>query len=219
MVLTGATVALYTVSGDTSTYSNETMNEVNETARGQPRYTVYEISNSAKRYMSTSEVPVFQKQIGGEGDWITITSDEISDIQYPGGRLILKDSLSEYDLVRCSSGEYYNVITELGGATTLKITDKYNLSDCTCFGDSAVARHPVTKEWSASIDKLLITNEDVTTLDDVLMIAVMYLHEDDDMRYEGYCYLEGCDVSITPNELIKGSMTLSGHGPLYFRMS
>jgi hypothetical protein len=144
----GSYCQIWTASGTTTDLVDEPMSEVDLTSLGYPRYTVYEITSAAKRYLSDAEVPVFQYLVGGSGDWITLTP---ARIEYCGGRIFLSTPLGANDTVRAHSGKYMSP-TKLAGAATLSFTDRTAGMDVTCYGDPAKIQTPGLDSWEASLD-------------------------------------------------------------------
>jgi hypothetical protein len=93
-------------------FSDEAMEEVNLLSlEGRARYTVYRIADATKRVIHDNEVPVFQKQVHGSGDWVTLTPLEV---WYPVGYIVLSTPLNSDDLVRVHTGIIVRHISYLG---------------------------------------------------------------------------------------------------------
>lgn len=222
-LLTGMDVVLKVATGSEVALTNEAMSVVLDEFPDGEDYTIYEISDPDKRYLSRSQVPVFQKYDNGE--WVNISSSEIADIQYPGGRVVLDEPLSSSDMVRCASGKHLSEITPILGGTSAKLSLKNDLVDVTTFGDVARMRYPVISDWSATLDLLVLLDDGVpsqlSTLKDLVdetLIAVIYMKVEDDVRFEGYCRLESLDVNLNADDVVKQPITLQGDGPLYLRL-
>lgn len=218
-VIPGSDVVIFYTDGTTADLTNEAMQAVDTS------YKIYEIISTTKRYLAMSTVPTFQKS-GNGIDWEVIPSSDIERIEYAGGRLVLKTALSSSYYVRCSSAKHYSNITQLIGGTSTKISDKNNLVDVTTCGDTARARFPTIQEWSATLDTIVNIQDggfpqisNLQELKGVPLIAIIYLNQSSDMRFEGYCYIESADINLNPDDVIKQPVSLQGFGPLYFRSS
>jgi hypothetical protein len=145
------TAIYYAYSGTPSSYSNTAMQEVDlsSVANGEhARYTVYRITSAALRGMFDSTVPVFEKDVAGNGAFATLTP---SEIWYGVGYIVLSVAIGATDVVRCASGSYI-ASTQLIGAFNRTYTDKTNMEDKTEYGDQSIMRHPVVDEWDAKVD-------------------------------------------------------------------
>ena len=144
----------YAPPASTAAYSNEAMEEVNLTPT-YPRYTVYRITASAKRCIYDSAVPLFQKDIAGNGSFSTLTP---SEIWYPAGYIILSTAIGSTDVVRCSTGNYLTP-TLIFGAASRTMNSTSTMDDVTCFGDTAIARYPIIEDWKAKADVFIAKNQ------------------------------------------------------------
>lgn len=144
--LAGSYARLYYCPTGTSEISDEAMQEVDLSAYGHDRYTVYEITSASTRYLNDDEVPVFQADTAGNSVFEAITP---STIEYVGGRIFLSSARGATDVVRCHSGHYLTPAQMLGAAV-MKFTDKRTVQECTCYGDTAVERRPTIDSWDAS---------------------------------------------------------------------
>ena len=151
--------AIYTTSGTTAALSDEAMQEVNMTAMGYQRYTVYEITAAAKRYLDRSTAPVFQAD-QNDGNWATITGT----VEYAGGRIILSTPRGSADNVRIHSGSYFTTITKIFGASVSRITNSHTLVEVPLLGDNYVRREPTVRDFELSVDSyLVLTQAEKTT--------------------------------------------------------
>lgn len=222
--LTGVDVAISMATGVSSSLINESMSVVNDEFPGVEDYTVYQITDISKRYLDDSVIPTFQKSDNGT-DWMNISNSDIEEIQYPGGRVVLKDPLSSGYYVRCSSGKYFDDITDIIFAKSMKISWKCDSVDVTVFKDEARSKIPALDDWSATIDTFVVMDdlgdfpqvENINDLKGEKLIAVMYLSESNDIRFEGYGYIESADINMTPGDVIQQSVSLIGAGRLYLR--
>jgi len=149
----GRVGALYLASGTADDLTNEVMNEVNLTAEGRPRYTVYEITAVAKRYLSDVAVPVFTGSIAG-----TLSPYRI---EYPGGRIYLTTALSGADAgdaetVVCTSGKYIPV-TMCIGAMDWNLDATWETNKIMLLRDSAKRTIMKQKNWTATANLALAT--------------------------------------------------------------
>ncbi len=150
---TAELAAVYLASGTETGFMNESMAEVDDTANGHQRYTVYEILDPDRRNLCLSQVPTFQKKVHGAGSWLDITGN----IEYPGGRLVLSTPLNPDDLVQLASGKYYTPSQVLGG-TVSKVSRKNLLELFSLMGEEWVRRHLVGKDFSISLDSYVMAN-------------------------------------------------------------
>lgn len=145
----GSSVAVYYGAGADSEYADEAMSEVNLSAQGRTRYTVYRITDAAKRILDDTEVPVFEKQIHGAGDWVTLTPTEI----WYGAGYIVCTALNSDDLVRCHTGHYLTPL-QLFGCVTRSFDEKTVVAEVTCYGDTAAEKWPTLDDWAGKLDAL-----------------------------------------------------------------
>lgn len=153
-LMLGKYAALYYGSGTPQALTNEPMEEISDIENGNPRYTVYQITNEDKQALSLGTVPVFERQIGGTGDFADIPSSEILEVQYPGARVVFDAAQGVSDVIRVKSGHYL-VKTQLYGALTVKISDKTIMKDVTPLGAKAKRNFPTIDEVSVSLDAFL----------------------------------------------------------------
>ena len=144
----GRVGALYLASGTAGDLTNEVMNEVNLTAEGRPRYTVYEITAAAKRYLSDVAVPVFTGSIAG-----TLSPYRI---EYPGGRIYLTTALGGAETVVCTSGKYIPV-TMCIGAMDWNLDATWETNKIMLLRDSAKRTIMKQKNWTATANLALAT--------------------------------------------------------------
>lgn len=165
--------AVYTTSGITAQLASEPMREVNMTAQGYPRYTVYEITAPGKRYLSREELPIFQADAGGNGSFTTI----VGIIEFAGGRIRLSTPRGSSDVVRCYSGEYYTTITKVFGASVSKVNNTSALVDVPLLGDVYVRRWPTLKDFDVTLDNFMVfTEAEVTTTADAVNGHLTFQH-------------------------------------------
>lgn len=147
--------AVYTTGGAVQALSDEAMSEVNMTALGYQRYTVYEITDVTKRYLDRGTVPVFQKQPGGIGGWVSLTGT----VEYAGGRIVLSTPLGSSDNVRVSTGNYFTTITKVFGASVSKINNSKTLVEIPLLGDTYVRRAPTVRDFDLSVDSYMVLTQ------------------------------------------------------------
>ena len=153
--LRGADVVIYATSGSPQALNNEAMQEKDDTWLFNQRYTVYQITAKAHRNLAKGTVPAFQKQVHGTGDWVDISASDIKEIQYPGGRLILKVPLNSNDVVRCHTGNYL-VPSQIMGAYSCKLDNKRPTKQFMPYGESSIRKFPSLREWTATIENYLV---------------------------------------------------------------
>jgi hypothetical protein len=142
--------AVYTTSGATGDLTTtETLQHVDLSSEGYEKFTVYEITDATKRYLSKSAVPVFEADIGGAGIYSTVSPTKI---EYAGGRIYLATARGATDKVRCVSGKYFTTITALLGGSVSRLTYSPTLVEVPLLGDSYVRRFPTVTDWSFSVD-------------------------------------------------------------------
>lgn len=319
-LLPGSYAAVYLASGSGIAVTNEAMEEISDIENGNPRYTVYQITDEDKQALDISTVPTFEKQVHGAGDWTSLTSN-IREIQYPGGRVVLTTALNSDDLVRCATGKYLTK-SRIWAALSTKISDKSIMKDVTPLGSLGKKNYPVIDEFDIGLDvfannecaqlvandltlthqpggtagnaisyevlnpgglntlsvtvtaskisvnlghsgsAIISTNQNVVDavnadpsvirlgvvaqcemtdaaslaaafsednlaggVDPIayadkkgsLLMPVMYADEDNNIRWEGYAYLSEINSDLTPDDIIKQSLTLSTFGKVYFR--
>ena len=153
---TAALSIVRTTSGTTGSLTNEAMSELNWTALGYPRYTVYQITSTTKRYLARSAVPTFRYDPAGGTTWETLTPAEI---QYAGGVIITSTPINSASVVQCASATYYTTITDLLGGSVAKVTNGPTLVDCTLLGDGFVRRYPTIKDFSVTLDTFAVKTQ------------------------------------------------------------
>lgn len=150
--LTADLAAVYLLSGTENSFSAPVeMIEVDDTASGHRRYTVYEVADPDKRYLCVSTVPTFQADSAGNGSFSPVTGQ----IEYPGGRLILSSPRGPTDRVQLVTGKYYTPAKVLGG-TTSKTSRKNILEMFHIFGEKWPRRHVAGKDFSISLDNYVL---------------------------------------------------------------
>jgi len=150
----GSYVRVYRGSGTDQDYSDEAMESVDFSASkwgGHAAYTVYRITDSTKRMMNNSAVPVFEKQTGGVGDFATITP---SEIWYGAGYIVLSAAVNADDVIQCATGKYI-VTTEIFGCMNLSFEDKTEMHDVTDLGKTARDRVPGLDDWNATLEAFI----------------------------------------------------------------
>jgi hypothetical protein len=165
--------AIYRTSGATASLADEAMNEVNMTSMGYPRYTVYEITDPTKRYLTRAVIPVFQHDSGGDNNFVTQTGT----VEYAGGRIVLSTPRGSSDVVRCHSGDYFTTIDKVMGASVSKLTTGPALVEVPLLGDAYVRRKPTLRDFSLSVDNFLVfTQAEVTTTADAVNGHLTFRH-------------------------------------------
>lgn len=147
---TGRDAAVFIASGADQEFSDDALEEVNATALGYPRYTVYQPANSAKRVFNDNEVPVVQFDTGGDNNFAAVTPQEI---QYSGGWIILSSARGATDQGRIHSGHYL-VISQALGALTWKKSGEWETEKVIFLGDSGPSIIPLYKKWSATVEQI-----------------------------------------------------------------
>lgn len=142
---TGKVAAFYYATG-TNAYSEEAMQEVDLSAKGYPRYTVYEVAAAAKRYARDDAAIVFQHD-GGTTTWETLTPIVT---QYAGCRIFLSTALTSGHAVRVLSGNYYTV-SQCMGASDWKLDMSWTTEKTMHLGDAVPATNLLHKDWSATV--------------------------------------------------------------------
>lgn len=151
--LTAALATVHLCTGtETSFSSPEAMREVNDTANGHQRYTVYEITNPDNRDLCLDTVPTFEADTGGNGIFVAITPAEI---EYPGGRIRLSAPRGPTDVVHLATGKHYTPSKVLGG-TVVKTSRKNNLEVFALLGELWNRRHKVGSDFSISLDNYVM---------------------------------------------------------------
>ncbi|MCK9568631.1 hypothetical protein M0R72_06800 [Candidatus Pacearchaeota archaeon] len=143
---TGKVAAFYLAKGTGSAYSDEAMSEVNLSAEGYPRYTVYQVTDDTKRYIKDNAAVVFQED-QGITDWQTLTPAEV---QYAGGRIFLSSALTSGHAVRVHSGNYYTYAKCLG-AKDWRLDMSWVTEKSMCLGDSVPSASLIHKDWTATV--------------------------------------------------------------------
>ena len=154
LLLPGQYAAVYFADGTGQSIPQEPMEEISDVENGNPRYTVYQITDEDKQALDPATTPVFEKQVHGEGAWADISSSVIREIQYPGARVVLETPINNDDVVRLKTGKYL-VKTQIWGALSTKIADKNIMKDVTPLGASAKRNFPVLEEHDISLDIFL----------------------------------------------------------------
>ena len=140
---TGRIAAVHIFKGADQSYSNEAMNEVDLSAEGYPRYTVYEITEKSKRYMNTSAVPTFTCSPG--------TIPAISDIEYCGGRVIFATPAGAGDTIVCATGKY-QLGAEFMGCLNFNVNRGWKTEDYIHIGDTNPSTALIHKRWEVTTE-------------------------------------------------------------------
>jgi hypothetical protein len=135
--------SVYLARGSNNNYSDEPMSEVNLLSDGYPRYTVYEITNAAKRYMNDDSTPTFAS---------TGTLPTIARIEHCGGRVIFATPAgSGSDVITCATGHYLTV-TEFMGVLNWNLSQSWKEEAYMHLGDSCQSSALIHKQWEATSD-------------------------------------------------------------------
>lgn len=172
-IVQGRTGAVYVASGASAPATNKAMQEVDLSAdpsEQRPRYSVYEVVDSAYRHLDDAVTPVFQYKIGGTGSWLSIPGTvrvEPQDV-----RIFLSTPLASADTVQMTSA---NVIapTFIQGCENWKLSISPETEKKMFLRDTAKRTIIKTKDWSASatlsicntcaqLTTVLGTNKDIT---------------------------------------------------------
>jgi hypothetical protein len=121
--------------------TDEPMQHVDLTAEGRPLYTVYEITDSEKRYLDDSATPVFTGSIAG-----TLTPYKV---EYPGCRIYLTTALGSGETVVCTSGNYVPV-SMVQGVTDYNFAGKWKTIDKRFLRDTATRTIMVENAWECT---------------------------------------------------------------------
>ena len=139
---TGRSASVYIAKGANNNYSSEPMQEVNLSAYGVARYTVYEITDATKRYMNNDSTPTFAS---------TGTIPTISRIEYCGGRVVFATAAGSSDTITCETGHYLTVSKFLGAAN-YSTSEGWKTEDYMLLGDVGMSTALLHKEWSATCE-------------------------------------------------------------------
>ncbi len=195
----GKIAALYAQTTDTATaFTGEAMTD-------EGSHTRYHITNAAKRYWPL-DAPITVYVDGAEG------SDY--SIEYPGGVVVFDSPLEGTEAVTVD-GEYVT-LSVVAIAHSWNADDNADLKDVTTFGDSERVFMPLLKDWSASAE-LFYANDTFSALVGSLMGFALYEDSDNDVRYEGYGYVESSAVSTATDDVIGQTINITGVGRLYAR--
>ena len=154
LLLPGMYAAVYFIDGAGIAVTNEAMEEVNDIENGNPKYTVYQITDEDKQFLDPTVTPTFEKQLHGAGDFSAISSGDIREIQYPGGRVVLEAAINNDDVIRMATGSY-KAKTQIWGALTTKIKDGSVVKECTPLGATAKRNVPIIEDMNVSLDIFL----------------------------------------------------------------
>jgi hypothetical protein len=152
LLLPGMYSAVWFADGAGQAVTDEPMEEISDIENGNPRYTVYQITDEDRQMLDIGTVPTFQKKINGAGEWIAIS--DVREIQYPGGRLIVNTPLNLDDTVSMATGKYL-VKSQIQCAISTKITEKNIMKDKTCLGGLVKVNSPTIEDNSMSLDIFL----------------------------------------------------------------
>jgi len=321
LLLPGMYAAVYFIDGAGIALTNEPMEEVSDIENGNPRYSVYQITDEDKQFLDPTVTPTFEKQVHGSGDFSAISSSAIREIQYPGGRIVLEAAINNDDVIRMATGSY-KAKSQIWGALTTKIKDGSVIKECTPLGVTAKRNFPVLNDMSVSLDiflnkecaqlvagdltlthqkggtagnsiryaalnpaglntlsiavsgnditvtlghdgaNLISTNQEVVNIinaspevirlgvvcecdiDDASSLASaftqdnlaggvapinystkksslfgleIFANESDNIKWQGYFYIESVDSDPTPDDIVKQSLSMSGFGNIYYR--
>jgi hypothetical protein len=153
--LRGEELSGYLAYGEVSISTEEAMSHENLTARGYDLYTVYKVTAPTHRFLSTSQVPTFQKRHESEA-WTDIDAADIQEIEYPTGRLILKSALASDYTVRIkvsSPTAKYLTLHVLLGAYDADVTLKKESRKFMLWQDSGKRVVMKAMEWSIAIKR------------------------------------------------------------------
>lgn len=139
--LAGRYAAVYLANGANNDYSSEAMSEVNLSAYGFARYTVYQITNAARRCMNDDEVPTFAS---------TGSLPTIKEIQYPLGRVIFNTAAGSGDTITCATGHYLT-ISQFLGCLNFQLNKGWQTEVYQHLRDMVPSTALTYKKWDASV--------------------------------------------------------------------
>ena len=154
-ITVGKVAALKICNGTAQDLTDEPMSEVNLSADPssyRPRYTVYEITDAAKRNLDDSTVPVFQYSVGGTGVYTTLTTQKV---EYPDCRVYLATALGSADVVRCRSGKYL-VPVSVSGVKNISFDAGWDSEKIMFLRDTAKRTVLKQKEWTGSAETVMV---------------------------------------------------------------
>lgn len=154
-ITVGKVAALRICSGASDTLSDEAMSEVNLSADPssyRPRYTVYEITDAAKRNLDDGTVPVFQVSDGGTAAYTTLTTQKV---EYPDCRVYLATALASADVVRCHSGKYI-APSSVTGVKDISFEGGWDAEKLMFLRDTAKTTILKQKEWTANVNTVMV---------------------------------------------------------------
>lgn len=154
-IAVGKVAAIRICSGTPGDLSDEAMNEVDLSADPssyRPRYTVYEITDPAKRNLDDGTVPVFQYSAGGTGAWTTLTTQKV---EYPDCRIYLATALASADVVRCHSGKYITPAS-VSGVKDISFDGGWDVEKLMFLRDTAKTTVLKQKEWTATVNTVMV---------------------------------------------------------------
>lgn len=142
----GRVGALYKASGTSQALSDEPMQEVNLTAEGRPRYTVYEITDPEKRYIDFGTACVFTASLTG-----TLTPYKFEPC---GCRIYLTTAIGSAETVVCTSGKYIPY-SQVIGAMNWNLDQTWETDKIMLLRDTAKRTIMLEKSWNASSELAL----------------------------------------------------------------
>ncbi len=145
---TGRDAAFWIANGSDNDLTNEPLQEVDLSAEGYARYTVYEVADATKRYLNDNETPVVQFDTAGDNNFQAVTPAEI---QYAGGRILLSTPRGATDVGRIASGHYLTP-TQYLGAMNYRLEEEWITDEVMCLGDQAPRTLLIAKRWSGSVE-------------------------------------------------------------------
>ncbi len=154
-ITVGKVAALKICSGTAQDLTNEPMSEVDlstDPSSYRPRYTVYEITDPAKRNLDDSTTPVFQRLAGGTGTPVTITPQKI---EYPDCRIYLSAAIGSADTVKCQSGKYLTP-SSVSGVKNVSFDATWDNEKIMFLRDTAKRTVLKQKEWTASAETVMV---------------------------------------------------------------
>jgi hypothetical protein len=230
----GSYCRVYRSNGSDLNYSSTAMSEVNLSASkwgSHARFTVYRITDSAKRIMNDSALPSFGKKIHGVGDYVGLAvSDllendslllpnddllldalDVSEVWYGAGYIVLGSALNFDDTVACITGKY-RAPTELLGCATRQFEDKTVMAEYTSIGNTAVKRWPILDDWAGKLDVF----DDSGNLVDYSGMRLekvafrFYTNFSAGLMHVGFGLISNVEQSGGPSDLSKIALTVQG---------
>lgn len=188
-VVKGYLAKVYASSPTSTTFTNETMTEV------EPY--IYQIDNILMQVwdpsvgIAVSEGTLDHSWMDRGVDWFT-------------GRV----KLNETGLTLTVSGGYFSTLIEVGEAYNWSLDIAADIVDISTFGDEWKKKTALQNTWTGSFEKFML---DDYWFDALSKFFIVKFYTDTNKGYQGFCVIPSLSTSASITDVVKETVGLEGH--------